>query len=83
MPYSRSIHLTETFLSMAIFTSALGVLLPMLTTYDPAQAWMHKTSTKKGRYTITWTTGGDESGLLHYALPHQQVGTGLFDFSDR
>lgn len=38
---------------------------------------MHKTLTNRGRYTITWNTAGDESGLLHYALPHQQVGTGL------
>lgn len=40
------------------------------------QAWIHKTL-PNGRYIISWTTGGDESGLLHYTLPHQQVGTGL------
>lgn len=49
----------------------------------PKQAWTHKTLTNRGRYTITWSTGGDESGLLHYALPHQQVGTGLFGGSSR
>lgn len=41
------------------------------------QAWIHTTQLNRGRYRINWTTGGDESGLLHYALPHQQVRTGL------
>lgn len=47
---------------------------------------MHKTLTKRGRYIIDWTTGGDDSELLHYALPHQQVRTGpavRADFSAR
>ncbi|CAM9159945.1 unnamed protein product [Ectocarpus fasciculatus] len=34
--------------------------------------WMHKTNTNRGRYRIDWTTAGDGSGLLHYALPHHQ-----------
>eukprot|EP00903_Cladosiphon_okamuranus_P008293 g7980.t1 len=36
------------------------------------RAWMHKTLTNRGRYIIDWTTGGDDSELLHYALPHHQ-----------
>lgn len=34
---------------------------------------MHNTLTNRGRYKIKWATSGDGSGLLHYALPHQQV----------
>ncbi|CBN76107.1 Endo-1,3-beta-glucanase, family GH81 [Ectocarpus siliculosus] len=36
------------------------------------QAWMDTKSTNRGRYKISWTTGGDDSGLLHFALPHHQ-----------
>ncbi|CAN0304217.1 unnamed protein product [Ascophyllum nodosum] len=35
------------------------------------RAWMHKTQ-NMARYKIIWYTEGEGSGLLHYALPHQQ-----------
>eukprot|EP00903_Cladosiphon_okamuranus_P021661 g19915.t1 len=47
--------------------------------------WMNETDDHRGRYSITWKTGGNGSvDLLHYALPHHQgllpedVKTGFF-----
>jgi len=37
------------------------------------KSWIHKTDTSRGKYRIDWTTEGSGEGLLHYALPHQQV----------
>lgn len=35
---------------------------------------MNETADHRGRYSITWKSGGNESvDLLHYALPHHQV----------
>lgn len=35
---------------------------------------MNETDDNRGRYSISWKIGGNESvELLHYALPHHQV----------
>ena len=52
----------------------LNCFLARLVAVPSTKAWIHKTLTNRGRYIIDWTTGGDDSELLHYALPHQQVG---------
>ncbi|CAM9110958.1 unnamed protein product [Scytosiphon promiscuus] len=36
------------------------------------RSWIRTTNKNRGRYRIDWTTAGDGSGLLHYALPHHQ-----------